>query len=93
METIMTNAKTLMLAAFAALSLSAGSAMAQDGSGGGMDYLSQQNVIAAQRAATPNRTLFSVPSGSSDVEQEKGSAHSPEFIFQHHLYGAGGVAG
>jgi hypothetical protein len=88
----MTKAKTLMLAAFAAVSLGAGSAMAQDGSDGGMDYPSRLNVVAAQRVAV-RPTLFSVPSGSSDVEQDRGAVRSPEFILQHQLYGAGGVAG
>ena len=90
----MTKTKSLMLAAFAAVSLGAGTAMAQDGSGGGMDYWSQQNVIAAQKAVSgATRIAQPVPSGESDVEQNVGAAHSPSFIFTHHLYGAGGVAG
>jgi hypothetical protein len=88
----MTQAKTLMLAAFAALSLGVGSAMAQDGGDGGMYYWSRQNVIAAHRALA-NPAAAPVQAGSSDVQQERGSAHSAEYIFQHHLYGAGGTAG
>jgi hypothetical protein len=57
----MTMTKTLMLAAFAALSLGAGTAMAQDGGDGGMDYWSRQNVIAAHRAAAANPAVAPVP--------------------------------
>jgi hypothetical protein len=90
----MTTMKTLMLAAFAALTLGAGTAMAQDGGGGGMDYWSQQNMKAIQqRAMQANRTT-PVQGGSSDVDAtERGSAHSAQYIFNHHLYGASGVAG
>jgi hypothetical protein len=88
----MTMTKTLMLAAFAALSLGAGTAMAQDGGDGGMDYWSRQNVIAAQRAAAANPAVAPVPAGSSDVEPEMGWAHTATFILQHHL-GQTGVAG
>jgi hypothetical protein len=53
----MATMKTLMLAAFAALTLGAGTAMAQDGGGGGMDYWSQQNMKAIQQGAMQaNRT-------------------------------------
>jgi hypothetical protein len=93
-ETTMTKTKTLILATFAALSLGGATAMAQDGNGGGLDYWSQQNVIAAQRAAAaPARTTLPVPSGSSDIDVESGAAHSATFILNHHLYGAGGVSG
>jgi hypothetical protein len=88
----MTKTTTLMLAAFAALTVGASSAMAQDGGDGGMDYWSRQNVIAARRALA-NPVAAPVQAGSSDVQQERGSAHSAEYIFQHHLYGAGGTAG
>jgi hypothetical protein len=89
----MTKTKTLMLAAFAALSVGACSAIAQDASGGSLDYRSRQNVIAAQKAAIPNRAVVPVPTGASDVGTETGSAHSPAYIYNHHLYEAGGVAG
>jgi hypothetical protein len=91
-EITMTKTKILTLAAFAVLSLGAGSAMAQDGDVGG-DYWSRQRVIPAQRAANPIPAALPVPSGASDVEKETGSAHSPAFILNHQLYGAGGVAG
>ena len=91
-EITMTKTKTLMLAAFAVLSLGAGSAMAQDGDVGG-DYWSRQRVTPAQRAANPIPAVLPVTSGASDVEKETGSAHSPAFILNHKLYGAGGVAG
>jgi hypothetical protein len=90
----MTTMKTLMLAAFAALTLGAGTAMAQDGGGGGMDYWSRQNMKAIQQGGMQANRTTPVPSGSSDVDTiERGSAHSAEYIFNHHLYGASGVAG
>jgi hypothetical protein len=91
----MKTINTLMLAAVAALSFGAGAAMAQDGSGfGGPDYWSRATNDAAIRAAanpdSNNQLLF----GSPDVQStEAGAAHSSEYIFNHHLYGAGGVGG
>ena len=87
--------KTLMLAAAAALSLSAGAAMAQDGGGGGPDYWSMPTIAAAIKAAqNVNRTAPPVQFGASDPDtKESGSAHSPTFILNHRLYGAGGVGG
>ena len=89
----MSQTKTLFLAALAAMTLGAGAAMA-DGSGGGPDYWSRQNMKAIQAGVTnPNLAVTPIPSGSSDVEQDTGADHSAQFILQHHLYGAGGVAG
>jgi hypothetical protein len=90
----MTKSTTLMLAALAMLSLGAGTAMAQDGGGGGMDYWSRQNMKAIQSGAT-NATGAGIPIqyGSSDVERNTGADHSATYILDHHLYGAGGVAG
>jgi hypothetical protein len=50
----MTITKTLMLAAFAAISLGAGSAMASDGGGATSDYWAQQYRIEASRLAAAN---------------------------------------
>ena len=88
----MLKSTTLMLTALAALTLGAGAAMA-DGSGGGPDYWSRQNMKAIQSGATNPSGAAPIPSGSSDVEQDTGADHSAQFILQHHLYGAGGVAG
>jgi hypothetical protein len=87
--------KTLILAAAAALSLGTGAAMAQDGSGGGPDYWSMPTIAAAIKAAkNVNRTAAPVQFGASDPDTtESGAAHSATFIFNHHLYGAGGVGG
>jgi hypothetical protein len=87
----MKTTKTLALAALAALSLGVGTALAQDGGGGSFpDYQSQR--VLQQRVLTPP----AIPSGSSDVEPAwQGPGHNltaPE-ILNHHLYGAGGVAG
>jgi hypothetical protein len=90
----MTKSTTLMLAVLAMLSLGAGTAMAQDGGGGGMDYWSRQNMKAIQSGAT-TATGAGIPTqyGSSDVERNTGADHSATYILDHHLYGAGGVAG
>ena len=88
----MLKSTTLMLTALAALTLGAGAAMA-DGGGGGPDYWSRQNMKAIQSGATNPPGAAPIPSGSSDVEQDTGADHSAQFILQHHLYGAGGVAG
>ena len=89
----MKTTKTLALAALAALSLSVGTAMAQDGGGGVFpDYQSQR--VLQQRFVAPT-----VQSGSSDFEpatwELHGPAHNltPSEIYNNHLYGAGGVAG
>ena len=87
--------KTLILAAAAALSLGTGAAMAQDGSGGGSDYWSMPTIAAAMKAAkNVNRTADPVQFGASDADTvESGTAHSPTFIFNHQLFGAGGNGG
>jgi len=83
----MKTTKTLALAALAALSLGVGTALAQDGGGGSFpDYQSQR--VLQQRVLTP----APIPSGSSDVEPIGHGLTAPE-ILNHHLYGAGGVAG
>lgn len=92
----MTTTKTLMLAALATLSLGVGNAMAQDGGGGSFpDYQSTRVMNAARQApVTAHQATSSsgvVQSGSPDVDAtEPGTA---QFIFTHHLYGAGGVGG
>jgi opacity protein-like surface antigen len=83
---IMTNTKTLMLAAIAALSLGAAAANAQS--------LTPSAGEAAQFNARPAQPQVSVgkaqvQSGSSDMDRP-GTA---TFILENHLYGAGGVSG
>jgi len=79
----MKTTKTLALAALAALSLGVGTALAQDGGGGSFpDYRSQQ----LKTAPAP------VQSGSSDIEAPANGL-TAQYIFNHHLAGAGGVAG
>jgi len=89
----MNTTKILALAALAALSLSVGTAFAQDGGGGSfLDYQSQR--VLQQRFVAPT-----VQSGSSDVEPTTWELHGPADnltapeIYNNHLYGAGGVAG
>jgi len=83
----MKTTKTLALAALAALSLGVGTALAQDGGGGSFpDYQSQR--VLQQRVLTPT----AVQSGSSDIETPANGL-TAGYIFNHHLYGAGGVAG
>jgi len=79
----MKTTKTLALAALAALSLGVGTALAQDGAGGAFpDYQSQrQNTAPAP-----------VQSGASDIDTA-GHGLTAGYIFNHQLYGAGGVAG
>jgi len=80
----MKTTKTLALAALAALSLGVGTALAQDGGGGSFpDYWSQQQL---KTAPAP------VQSGSSDIETPANGL-TAQYIFNHHLAGAGGVAG
>jgi len=80
----MKTTKTLALAALAALSLGVGTALAQDGGGGSFpDYWSQQQL---KTAPVP------VQSGSSDIDTT-GRGLTAGYIFNHQLYGAGGVAG
>jgi len=80
----MKTTKTLALAALAALSLGVGTALAQDGGGGSFpDYWSQQQLKTAPAA---------VQSGSSDVEAPANGL-TAGYILNHHLAGAGGVAG
>jgi hypothetical protein len=87
----MTISKTLMLAAVAALSLGAGTAMAQDGSGGSFpDYWTARQEAAAARVPA---AAMPVQSGSSDVLPQTGANHSAVFILNNGLYGAGGVGG
>jgi hypothetical protein len=67
----MTNFKSLMLAAVAALSLGVGSAMAQESAGGvnagPFETLELHNALGANRYASP---LTAQPqAGSSDVDQ------------------------
>jgi len=79
----MKTTKTLALAALAVLSLGVGTVLAQDGSGGSFpDYWSQQLKTAP--------ALFQ--SGSSDIETPA-NGFTAGYILNHHLYGAGGVAG
>jgi hypothetical protein len=68
----MNTMKTLMLAGVTALSLGAGSAMAQEGGGPSMptiDYWAAKE-IAAEQAARANQ----IQSGSSDVNTFRGGA-------------------
>ena len=51
-------------------------------------------LVALLLSACAPVTGTNVPSGSSDADMIRpGAAFTPEYIFQHHLYGAGGVAG
>jgi hypothetical protein len=51
-------------------------------------------LVALLLSACAPVTGKNVPSGSSDVDMARpGAAFTPEYIFQHQLYGAGGVAG
>jgi hypothetical protein len=80
----MKTTKTLALAAFAALSLGVGTALAQDGGGGSFpDYRSLQRQTTAPAP---------VQSGSSDVDMARHGL-TAGYILNHQLYGAGGVAG
>jgi len=86
----MKTTKTLMLAAIAALTLGAGSAMA-DGSGGSFpDYQSSLVQRAAQKAAVQGANS-QVQSGSSDINMEQPGTAT--FILKHNLAGAGGFSG
>jgi len=77
-------AKTLALATLAALSLGVGTALAQDGGGGAFpDYRSQQQLKTAPAM---------IQSGASDIETT-GHGLTAAYILNHHVYGAGGVAG
>jgi len=73
----MNTTKTLMLAAFAALSLGAGSAMAQEGGGPSMptiDFWQAKALVAEHaQAASPN----TVQSGSSDTDTRSSGTVSP----------------
>jgi hypothetical protein len=52
------------------------------------------SIAALSLGACTGPTATNIPSGSSDVDtMERGSAHTAEYIFNHHLYGASGVAG
>jgi hypothetical protein len=84
----MINTKTLMLATFAALSLGAGAAYAQNltPSSGEANFLNTWPPSNPTPAAKGQ-----VESGASDLNAERpGTAR---FIFDNHLYGAGGVSG
>ena len=87
--------KTLLLAACAAPSIGAGTAMAQDGGGGGPDYWSRPTLEAAKKAATNyGRGATTVDSGSSDAPtRARGAPLTAEYIYSHGLYGAGGTGG
>lgn len=94
----MQTLKTLILAGVTAVSLSVGTAMAQDGGGGFFPDWQSEQVIAKDTAAGTVSTQRAVPntqvqSGSADVEPMTGADHTPEYIWSHHLYGAGGVGG
>ena len=72
----MTTTKTLMLAAFAALSLGVGTAMAQEHEGGGpsytdIDYWAPSTIAARQAQATG---AGQVQAGSSDVTTTRSKA-------------------
>lgn len=86
----MTTTKTLFLAAFAALSLGVGAAQAQSLAPSSAEGTYYQNQTAP---ANVNRGSAQVQAGSSDVNPDTGADHSPEFIYSHHLFGAGGVGG
>jgi hypothetical protein len=104
-RSIMNTLKTLMLAAAAVLSLGAGTAMAQDGGGGFYPDWQGQRAVAAAQANRANEYVPGMPwkgddangqvqSGSSDQDPgETGADHSATYILNHHLYGAGGLAG
>jgi len=87
----MKTTKTLALAALAVLSLGVGTALAQDGGGGFFRDDSSQQRRTTAPAPVVNRGAL-IPSGSSDVEPLGHGLTAPE-ILNHHLYGAGGVAG
>jgi hypothetical protein len=80
----MKTTKTLALAALAVLSLGVGTALAQDGGGGFFrDDSSQQRQSTAPAP---------IQSGASDVETPANGL-TAGYILNHHLAGAGGVAG
>ena len=52
------------------------------------------SIAALSLGACTSATATNIPAGSSDADtMERGSAHTAEYIFNHHLYGAGGVSG
>jgi ABC-type sugar transport system substrate-binding protein len=73
----MITAKTLMLAGFAALSLGAGTAMAQEGGGPSMigpnDYWTVQQRALYERMAKANH-VNAVQSGVSDLDTTRSGA-------------------
>ena len=76
----MTNTKSLMLAAMAALSLGIGSAMAEGESAGGADVSSQPAFpgVAPMRHAAP---FSSQPqAGSSDVDMMRAPAYPQQTL-------------
>jgi hypothetical protein len=86
----MTTTKTLLLAAIAALSLGVANAMA-DGSGGSFPDYQSSLLLNKAPVAAPVVRGDQVPAGSSDVDtMQPGTA---TYIFNHHLYGAGGFSG
>ena len=52
------------------------------------------SIAALSLGACTGPMATNIPAGSSDVDaMERGSAHTAEYIFNHGLYGAGGVGG
>jgi hypothetical protein len=75
--------KTLMLAAFAAISLGAGSAMANDGGGATDDYWAREYRIEASRLAAANAAPGMVSAqrgavqfGGPDITRQVASANT-----------------
>jgi anti-sigma factor RsiW len=89
----MKTIRTLMFAGLAALSLGVATADAQSlvpNSGEGAYYAARNRATVTQ--SVPSNAQ--VQSGASDMDRmETGADHSATFILDHHLYGAGGVAG
>ncbi len=85
----MTHLKTLMIAAAAAFTVGIGAAQAQS-----MVPSSDEGAFysAPKTTSTTITSEYTVPSGSSDVNQ-MGGAHDAGTILNDHLYGAGGVSG
>jgi hypothetical protein len=83
----MKTTRTLMLAAVAALSLGAGSAMAKDGDAGPFPDFQSQRVLQ-QRVLTPGAN--DPQSGSSDILAQTGADRSAASILTRALAGTGG---
>jgi hypothetical protein len=85
----MTNTKTLMLAAVAALSLCVGTAMAESDSQGGVDVISQPAFPGAVPARNATPYVSQPQAGSSDVDLTR----MPNYPRQQPLLGGDGANG